>query len=234
MKQQFLYIILTFSFLMICSCCSSIYVCSNHFEKEETLFYNQIYHNAKEDTVTRVCNINIYYPSICGLQNKIIEDSINQMLKNLFLADSDCCVQYDHLDNEQSMIDVKFEVRSVSNKLVSITSQMLTNCGAGGGNVIRTFNIDLKNGKLLERNDIFKQISQQKLEEEILKIWLSNKQEDGNQFKFCDTYDFLSNFEVAFTENDVVFIFNKSGLCGPFVVERKKVKLKNIMNSKYL
>ena len=117
---------------------------------------------------------------------------------------------------------------------------MGTNCGAGGGSVIQVFNVDLKKGKLLEKEDIFKPMSQQKFEEEMLKIWNLCKQQDKYNKEWidvnCDLYEFMygSNFDITFTKETVIFTFRIHRLCNPCSIAIKKKEVRNIIKSKYL
>ncbi|MDL2296465.1 hypothetical protein LJC68_05750 [Bacteroidales bacterium OttesenSCG-928-B11] len=171
------------------------------------------------------------------MKNRIIEDSINRVLKKSFLENSYCCND-DLFFAALSEIDVRYKINYLTPDFISITSQMLTNCGAGGGNVIKIYNIDLENGKLLKNDDIFKAMSQQEYEEEMLKIWEMNKQDKYNKDRFFEdcygeyNFSYRDDLEIAFTKETVIFIFAKNGSCGPLSIEIRKNDVKNIINSK--
>jgi hypothetical protein len=222
-------------------------VCNNEFKKYKTKYYIQDYQGQDtidrqndyeiEDTIKQICMIDIQYPSICGLKNKIIEDSINRMLKESFLEWAFCCIDEIEWLKQQSDMYVRFKTNYVSNNLISITLNMSTNCGVGGGNVISTYNIDVKNGKLLENNDILKPIPKKEYEQEMLKLWSMLKQNKYYENRLSDDclYScFYYGFEIAFTKGTVIFEFNRSGPCGPYTIEKKKKEVKNIIKSKYL
>jgi hypothetical protein len=244
MNKQNLFILFLFA-CTLCSCSISIKVCNNHFEKYEAKYFIQ--DNPKEeainnpdyyeDTVRHICSIYIRYPSICGLKNKTIEDSINRMLKELFFEWAYCCLDNCEWISQYVDMYVGFKTNYVTNNMVSITLHMSTTCGAGGGNVMLTYNIDLKNGKRLENDDILKPIFRQEYEQEMLKLWNTLKQDKYYKNGLSDDcfYScFLYGFEIAFTKDTVIFVFNRSGMCGPYTIVKKKKEVKNIIKSKYL
>ncbi len=153
MKNKFIILFLLYS--------ASNFYCSDIFAQNDTLqIINENYSQSLPDSSAY---INIEYPQISGLDNPIIEKSVNDFLKEEF---GQSILWYEELISDTSDYEMKpdsftysfetgYEVMFNSRKFISIKLDHFQFTGGAHGNYYSTgYNISMLTGKPLKLSDI--------------------------------------------------------------------------------
>lgn len=113
-----------------------------------------IIHHVQRASDDSMCVVDIDYPELLELKNKILQDSLNRFLKNEFVNDEE--IDITNCDPEVgSTLEVNCYVEYNSANLISIVQYYYTyNGGAHGFYGHDGYNLDLSTGNLLILTDI--------------------------------------------------------------------------------
>lgn len=174
--------------------------------KEEKSLDNNSY---TIETVTNTFNTTIYeedisleitYPQIKELENKELEIKINTTIKDEFLGIQSL------LTAEANVVDYNFEVTSKTSNILSIKYNILTSPdNIEKYEFFETINVNIKNGKLIEMQKLFK--SEESVEKVRLIVDDIIEREDLNIENPIGNEDIYE--DIYFTDKNMI-IFDRS------------------------
>lgn len=224
--------LLCIAILISISCGSSIKIKDNSYkEKYTTTDSTRGYVSIEK---SNFCTISISYPSIYGVNNRKVQNIINNQLKDEFIVDADnYCL-------EDAWINVEKTFTSYSSdKLCSIMSYVNISSDITSGEVVKAYNIDIETGTFLTLKDLFNL----KYKKEIVNIVLNevfsldSDKNNKESYKYYSSIkeDLFYRFQVQVLERTIIFMFKGDANVEPIYKAEIPVKrIKEYSNNKYI
>lgn len=229
------------SLLPLCIC--FFFSCSHKpfIYKNENSFvrFNKYLFEDKSKEVNNSCFININYPQIYNLKNLEKQSEINEHLKKEFLRDKNNYCDESLQEEIITRVEIKYTYY-LSDNLLSILSSETFSSDIAAGQVVKSFNIDLKTGKFLRLKDLFIVEYKEEITQIVIDKVFSVYDKDKNAESLYKYYssikeDVFNRFQVQVLRDSIVFRFRGDSEVEPIYYAEIPIKrIKDFINKKYI